>query len=40
MVNRMDRDRANAERVLESLRSAFGRDVIPIELAIGAEKNL
>ena len=40
VVNRMDRDRANAERVLESLRSAFGRDVIPIELAIGAEKNL
>ncbi len=40
VVNRMDRDRANAERVLESLRSAFGRDVIPIELPIGAEKNL
>ncbi len=40
VVNRMDRDRANAERVLESLRSAFGRDVIPIELPIGSEKNL
>src|SRR5579863_2850223 len=40
VVNRMDRDRANAERVLESLVSAFGRDVIPIELPIGAEKNL
>jgi elongation factor G len=40
VVNRMDRDRANAERVLESLTSAFGRDVIPIELPIGAEKNL
>ena len=38
-VNRMDRDRANAERVLESLISAFGRNVIPIELPIGSEKN-
>ncbi|HLZ41623.1 MAG TPA: elongation factor G [Candidatus Sulfotelmatobacter sp.] len=40
VVNRMDRDRANAERVLESLTAAFGRDVIPIELPIGAEKSL
>ena len=40
VVNRMDRDRANAERVLESLVTAFGRDVIPIELPIGAEKSL
>src|ERR1051326_5402158 len=40
VVNRMDRDRANAERVLESLTGAFGRDVIPIELPIGAEKSL
>ena len=40
VVNRMDRDRANAERVLESLISAFGRNVIPIELPIGSEKNL
>ena len=40
VVNRMDRDRANAERVLESVERAFGRNVIPIELPIGAEKNL
>jgi len=40
VVNRMDRDRANAGRVLESLRNAFGRDVVPIELPIGSEKNL
>jgi elongation factor G len=40
VVNRMDRDRANAERVLESLISAFGRNVIPIELPIGSEKSL
>jgi elongation factor G len=40
VVNRMDRDRANAERVLESVTNAFGRNVIPIELPIGAEKSL
>jgi len=40
VVNRMDRDRADAERVLGSLVTAFGRDVIPIELPIGSEKNL
>jgi elongation factor G len=40
VVNRMDRDRANAERVLESLVGAFGRNVVPIELPIGSEKSL
>src|SRR6201997_3322576 len=40
VVNRMDRDRASAERVLESLTSAFGRDVIPIELPVSREKSL
>src|ERR1700758_4722339 len=40
VVNRMDRDRANAERVLESLVNSFGRNVIPIELPIGSEKSL
>jgi elongation factor G len=40
VVNRMDRDRANAERVLESVTNAFGRSVVPIELPIGAEKSL
>src|SRR5438552_10974551 len=36
----MDRERADAERVLESLTKAFGRTVIPLELPIGREKNL
>jgi elongation factor G len=36
----MDRDRADAARVLESVEKAFGRNVIPIELPIGAEKSL
>src|SRR5215467_14227622 len=36
----MDRERADADRVLDSLQKAFGRNVIPIELPIGSEKNL
>ena len=40
VVNRMDRERANAERVLESVEKAFGRNAIPLELPIGSEKNL
>jgi len=40
VVSRMDRERANAERVLESLVNAFGRAVTPLQLPIGSEKNL
>ena len=40
VASRMDRERSNAERVLESLMKAFGRTVIPLELPIGSEKNL
>src|SRR6266478_5102939 len=40
VASRMDRERADAERVLESLTNAFGRTVIPLELPIGKEKNL
>ncbi len=39
VVNRMDRDRADSERVLDSIIKAFGRNAIPIELPIGKEKN-
>jgi elongation factor G len=39
VASRMDRDRASAERVLESLVKAFGRTVIPLELPIGSEKS-
>jgi elongation factor G len=39
VVNRMDRERADAPRVLESLSAAFGRNAIPIELPVGSEKN-
>lgn len=40
VASRMDRERADATRVLESLTNAFGRNVIPLELPIGKEKNL
>jgi elongation factor G len=40
VASRMDRERADADRVLESLTNAFGRNVIPLELPIGKEKNL
>jgi elongation factor G len=40
VASRMDRERADAERVMESLTKAFGRTVIPLELPIGREKNL
>jgi len=39
IASRMDRERADAGRVLESLQNAFGRTVIPLELPIGSEKN-
>src|SRR5580765_1091345 len=38
VLNRLDRERASLDRSLESLRSLFGRAVIPIHLPIGEEK--
>jgi elongation factor G len=40
VVSRMDRERANYESALESLTAAFGRQVVPMQLPIGSEKNL
>ena len=40
VVSRMDRDRANYETTLESLRSAFGRQVVPVQIPIGSDKSL
>src|SRR5262245_61422214 len=40
VVSRMDRERANHESTLESLRAAFGRQVMPVQIPIGSEKNL
>ncbi len=38
VVNRMDRDRASYDRVLESLQKAFGRGCVPIAMPLGEEK--
>jgi elongation factor G len=38
VLNRLDRERASLERSLESLRAAFGRAVVPLQLPIGEEK--
>ena len=38
VLNRLDRERASLERAVESLRGAFGRTVIPIQLPIGEER--
>ncbi len=40
VVSRMDRERANYETALESLRESFGRQVVPVQLPIGSEKSL
>jgi elongation factor G len=40
VASRMDRERADYNRVLESVTSAFGRSVAPVQLPIGSEKNL
>jgi len=39
VCTRMDRERADFARVMESLTSSFGRMVMPVQLPIGAEKN-
>ena len=39
VLNRLDRDRASLDRSLASLREAFGREVVPIQLPIGEEKS-
>src|SRR5215470_9578994 len=39
VLNRLDRERASLDRSLESLRSVFGRAVVPLQLPIGEEKS-
>ena len=39
IVNKMDRERASAARVLDALQSKFGKSVVPIQLPIGEEKS-
>src|SRR5687768_5214069 len=39
VVNKMDRDRASFSRTLEALQKKFGKNVVPIQLPIGEEKD-
>jgi elongation factor G len=39
VCTRMDRERADFQRCMESLTATFGRTVIPVQLPIGSEKN-
>jgi elongation factor G len=39
IVNKMDRERASAARTLESLQKKFGKEVVPIQIPIGEEKD-
>jgi elongation factor G len=36
---RMDRERADFTRMLDSIQEAFGRNAVPVQLPIGSEKN-
>src|SRR5215470_12175609 len=39
VVNRMDRERASFDRVVETLRKKFGRGVVPLQIPVGEEKS-
>ncbi len=39
VCTRMDRERADYTRVMDSLTAAFGRTVVPVQLPIGSEKS-
>ena len=39
VCTRMDRERADYNRVMESLTNSFGRTVVPVQLPIGSEKS-
>jgi elongation factor G len=39
VVNRMDRERASFDRVVEALTKRFGRGVLPLQIPIGEEKS-
>ena len=38
LLTKMDRERADFERAVESLTGRFGRQILPVQLPIGAEK--
>jgi len=39
LLTKMDRERADFDRALASLQATFGRQVLPVQLPIGSEKN-
>jgi elongation factor G len=39
IINKLDRERASFSRALESLQKKFGKNVVPIQLPIGEEKD-
>ncbi len=39
VINRMDRELANFDHAIESVQQVFGRNAVPIQLPVGAEKN-
>lgn len=39
VINKLDRERASFERVLENIHENFGRTAVPIQLPIGAERD-
>ena len=39
VINKLDRERADFQRALESVHSVFGRHAIPIQLPIGSERD-
>ena len=39
LVNKLDRERASFERAVESVQEVFGRNAIPVQMPIGAERD-
>ncbi|MBV8553526.1 MAG: elongation factor G [Acidobacteriaceae bacterium] len=39
VVNKLDRERAAFDRVVENIHERFGRSAIPVQMPVGAEKN-
>jgi elongation factor G len=39
ILNRLDRERASLDRSIDSLRGAFGRAIVPVQLPIGEERS-
>jgi elongation factor G len=39
VINKMDRERASFSRTLEALQKKFGKNIVPIQLPIGEEKD-